>query len=85
MASSFYLLLNSIKEMLEEMLPFKGQWVCVTSKDGVEICGTLDWIGYNEHFPKWGLNCTISRMPGIQIESLLKLRLVGDRPKIFPE
>lgn len=70
--------------MLEEMLPFKGQWVCVIRKtDGVEICGTLDWVGYNEHFPSWGLSCTISRLPGIQIESLASMRLVERRLGIF--
>jgi len=71
--------------MIEEMLPFKGQWVCVIRKDdGVKICGTLDWVGYNEHFPSWGLCCTISRLPGIKIESLASLTLMEPRVTIFP-
>ena len=71
--------------MLQEMLPFKGRWVCVIRKtDGVEICGTLDWVGYNENFPSWGLVCTISRLPAVQIESLDSIKLADDR-RIFKE
>lgn len=65
--------------MIEEMRPFIGKRVCVNRKfDGLEICGTLDWVGYNEHFPSWGLVCTVSRMPAIEIESLLSISLCDE-------
>lgn len=66
--------------MIKEFEPFLGKRVCVTRKgDGIVICGSLDWVGYNEHFPNWGLVCTVGRMPAIQIESLLSIELQEDR------
>jgi hypothetical protein len=68
---------------MKEFEQFIGKKVCVTRKsDGVEICGILTFVGYNEHFPSWDLHCTVDRMPGIQIDSIESIKLKIDR-RIF--
>ena len=45
---------------MKEFEQFIGKKVCVTRKsDGVEICGILTFVGYNEHFPSWGLHLSL--------------------------
>jgi len=60
---------------LPEMVHMLGTRVkvkCVRS--GNEICGKLEFVGYNSNFPSWGLHCTVSRMPGIHINSVADIQ-----------
>jgi len=47
-----------------------------------EIGGILEFLGHNEHFPNWGLQATINRMP-IQNVSLDKIKVLDEKTKKF--
>jgi hypothetical protein len=59
-----------------------GSKVSVIRKDGIEICGTLQYIGYNEYFPNLGLHCTISGLPFIEINTINDINKIKEITKI---
>ena len=66
---------------LPELEHLLGTKVLVTNvRTKQEIGGELQFVGYNEHFPSWGLVCTIDRMPAIHINSVADIRI---RPEPF--
>ena len=73
-----------IENTLPEMRQFLGERFIATSTDGEKFHGTLQFVGYNVHFPSWGLCCTISGVPGIKIDSLSSLEPLPEinKPKI---
>jgi len=67
---------------LEQGQTLLGKWVLVKTDKGVEVGGTLDFLGYNKNFPSWGLQATVSRMP-IQNVSLNNIKILDDKTKKF--
>jgi len=67
----------------EEINKLLNKKVYVVSKNGLKICGELYFAGYNENFPSWGLVCTVSRMPGIQINNISDIKLYREKEKII--
>lgn len=61
---------------IEELIPFLEQWVIVTDKQGQKWPGHLQFVGINEHFPSWGLVCTVGRVPGIRINNINNIKLI---------
>ena len=62
---------------LKEMEPLLGSRVKVTCRrSGQTVYGTLQFVGYNDSFPSWGLTCTVDRLPGIRINSVVEIELV---------
>jgi hypothetical protein len=52
-----------------------NQHVLVKDKvSGVEIGGVLQFVGTLDHFPTWGLVCTVDRCPGIRINSAADIK-----------
>lgn len=64
---------GQLKE-LEHLIGQRVKAKCVRS--GHVIAGELQFVGYNETFPSWGLVCTISRMPGIHLNSVADLIII---------
>lgn len=62
---------GQIKEM-EHMLGKRVE--VVDARSGHKIGGELQFVGYNKHFPSWGLVCTIDRMPAIHINSVADIK-----------
>lgn len=50
-----------------------GHRVKVRDSDGLSHVGKLQFVGTNQLLPSWGLHCTIDRMPGIQIKSIMDI------------
>jgi len=67
---------------LEQGQTLLGKWVLVKTDKGVEVGGSLDFLGYNNNFPSWGLQATVSRMP-IQNVSLNNIKILDDKTKKF--
>lgn len=63
---------------LEDAQKLIGQKVFLTKND-LTIGGTLQFVGPNEHFPSWGIQATIDRMPVTNID-LNKLKV---QPKVI--
>lgn len=63
---------------LPELEHILGQKVKVKDKQGKEWIGKLQFIGTNSLFPSWGLHCTIARVPGIMINSIMDIILIED-------
>jgi hypothetical protein len=61
---------------IPEMIPFLGARVSVLNKKGETICGELQFVGVLPLIPEWGLVCTISRLPGVAINSLADITLL---------
>ena len=55
---------------IKEMSHVIGSKVRVTDVHGKIHRGTLDFVGTNELFKSWGLHVTVSRVPGIKINSV---------------
>lgn len=52
--------------------------VKVKDKQGKEWIGKLQFVGSNSLFPSWGLHCTIARVPGIMINSIMDINLIEE-------
>lgn len=50
-----------------------GHKVKVKDKEGKERIGKLQFVGTNALLPSWGLHCTIDRVPGICINSIMDI------------
>ena len=59
---------------------FLGKKVCIKNATGKttrfenhDICGILNFLGYNEYIPSWGLCATINRLPiqNVKIENII--------------
>ena len=71
--------MNVKTNTLPEMQPFLGKRVLVTTTDGVEIPGELQFVGFNKLFPKLGLHCTVGRTPHLKINSINDIQLVPEK------
>lgn len=58
---------------IKELDHILGHKVKVKIKGGGEIIGKLQFVGTNALLPSWGLHCTIDRVPGICINSIMDI------------
>ena len=58
---------------IHELDHILGHKVKAKDKSGKEWIGTLQFIGTNTLLPSWGLHCTIDRMPGIFLNSIMDI------------
>lgn len=63
---------------LKELDFLLNQKVKVIDIIGEEHVGTLQFVGTSELFPSWGLYCTLSRVPGIMINGIKDIELLGN-------
>jgi hypothetical protein len=61
---------------LEQGQQLLGKRVLVKTKTG-EVGGIMEFLGYNNRFPSWGLQITIGRMP-IQNISLSDIQVLDE-------
>lgn len=69
---------QKIQGQIPELEWVLGHKVEVIDVNGKKHYGTLDFVGYNSFFPKWGLVCTISRTPQIFIKSINDIKIIED-------
>ena len=67
---------------LEQGQTLIGKRVLIKTDKGVEVGGILEFLGYNEHMPTWGLQATIGRMP-IQHVSLDNIKVLDEKTNKF--
>lgn len=61
---------------LEQGQQLLGKRVLVKTKTG-DVGGIMEFLGYNDMFPSWGLQITIGRMP-IQNISLSDIKVLDE-------
>lgn len=52
-----------MKNTIEGIQKWIGKRVLVIDSKNVKIGGILEYVGYNENFPSWGIQVTIGRLP----------------------
>lgn len=63
---------------IEALNHILGKRVKVKDKQGKEWFGDLQFVGTNDWFPQWGLHCTVSRVPQIEINSIMDITLLEE-------
>ena len=63
---------------MKELQHIIGKRVKVKDSDGKEWVGELQFVGLNEIFPSWGLHVTISRVPGILINTIKDIEVLEE-------